>query len=230
MLSLSQVGRATGALGSSMALLFTFAIPHTPAASATEFEALQLPTYSLEDTQTLTVQDYDSEPYLASIVGEMPKVELSQEWLAAEAARVAAEEAAAAQASQSQSEPPVYRDVPAGAGSAGLVQAALAQVGVHQDCTDLVQNSLAAVGLTERRDRGGFDLGTGIWQYDHFGTRVDINSLAPGDILVYGNAGSGAHVAIYIGDGQAVHGGYSGNTVVASVHSSYQSLTGAIRI
>lgn len=121
-------------------------------------------------------------------------------------------------------------DVPAGVGASGVVTAALAQLGVRQDCTDLVQNSLAAVGLTQRRDRGGYDLGTGIWQYDKFGSRVSIDTLAPGDVLVYGNARSGAHVAIYIGNGQAVHGGYSGNTVVAGVHSLRIPLTGAIRV
>lgn len=139
--------------------------------------------------------------------------------------RAAAQSAEAAR-SQSSSNPV---DVPAGQGAQGVVAAAMAQLGVQQDCTDLVQNSLAAVGLTTRRDQGGFDLGTGIWQYDKFGPRVSLDSLAPGDILVYGNAGSGTHVAIYIGDGQAVHGGFSGSTVIAGVDSAHQPLTGAIR-
>lgn len=139
--------------------------------------------------------------------------------------RAAAQSAEAAR-SQSSSNPV---DVPAGQGAQGVVAAAKAQLGVQQDCTDLVQNSLAAVGLTTRRDQGGFDLGTGIWQYDKFGSRVSLDSLAPGDILVYGNAGSGTHVAIYIGDGQAVHGGFKGSTVIAGMDSAYQPLTGAIR-
>lgn len=157
---------------------------------------------------------------------DIGEIEVSQEWLIAqEAARVAEENRI-----KNENTPQVFRDVPSGVGAQGLVAAALAQLGVQQDCTDLVQNSLAAIGLTERRENGGYDLGTGIWQYDRYGTRVDISQLAPGDILVYGNAGSGTHVAIYIGDGQAVHGGYSNNTVIAGVHTAGHPLTGAIRV
>lgn len=155
---------------------------------------------------------------------------------AAEKARVAAQQAATAQAaaasasaSSAPAGPAVARDVPPGKGAQGIVNAALAQVGVAQDCTDLVQNSLAAVGLTTRRDQGGYDLGTGIWQYDHFGPRVPLDQIEPGDILIYGNAGTGAHVSIYIGNGQAVHGGFGGKTVIYSKYITKDALTGAIR-
>jgi len=157
---------------------------------------------------------------------------------AAEAARVEAQRVATQRSaplssgarSAAPSGPAVASNVPLRPGAQGLVDAALAQVGVvSQDCTDLVQNSLAAVGLTTRRDQGGYDLGTGIWQYDKFGTRVSIDAIAPGDILVYGNAGTGTHVAIYMGDGKAVHGGFAGKTVVAGVNTAHQPLTGAIR-
>ena len=125
---------------------------------------------------------------------------------------------------------PTIPNVPStGALADRIVAAAKAQVGVPQDCTDLVQNTLAAVGLTARRDQGGYDLGTGIWQYDHFGPRVALSDIQPGDILIYGNAGTGAHVAIYIGNGQAVHGGFNGNTVIYSQYITKHQLTGAIR-
>lgn len=102
-------------------------------------------------------------------------------------------------------------DIPAGAGAQGLVSAALAQVGVNQDCTDLVQNSLAAIGLTTSRLKGGPDLG--VHSFAAFGKHVTNGNYAPGDILMWGNY----HTAIYIGNGQAVHGGFGGNrTVVAS--------------
>lgn len=117
---------------------------------------------------------------------------------------------------------------PAVSGSGGqrVIAAALAQLGAQQDCTDLVQNSLAAAGYTTRRDQGGRDMGTGIEQYDGFGTRVSVNALQPGDILMYGYS----HVAIYAGNGQAVHGGYNGsNTVLASANVSGAGITGAIR-
>lgn len=115
-------------------------------------------------------------------------------------------------------------DIAPGSNASVLVQAALAQVGRHQDCTALVENSLRAAGFSVG------NLGTGIWQYDRFGSRVSLDALAPGDILVYGNAGSGAHVSVYLGDGQAVHGGWNGTTAVAGMNISRIPITGAIRL
>lgn len=90
----------------------------------------------------------------------------------------------------------------------GLVAAAIAQLGVNQDCTALVENALR-VGLGIPVG----DLGTLTGHYSQFGYVVTDGSYAPGDILVW----PGRHVAIYIGNGQAVHGGYGGNqTVIAS--------------
>jgi cell wall-associated NlpC family hydrolase len=76
-----------------------------------------------------------------------------------------------------------------------------------QDCTALVENSLRAVGIPAG------DLGTQIGEYTGLGgTLVTSGDYAPGDVLIW----SGRHVAVYIGNGQAVHGGYGGNqTVVA---------------
>lgn len=161
--------------------------------------------------------------------------ERAEEEAAAEAeAQAQAEEAAAAQARQATttetstsgavtSESVIYQDVPSGAGAQGLLAAAVAQLGDWQDCTALVERSLRAIGHPVG------DLGTAIWQYDPYGTRVSINALAPGDILIYGNARSGAHVAIYEGNGIAIHGGFPGGTVRAGVHAAWEPLTGAIR-
>lgn len=102
-------------------------------------------------------------------------------------------------------------DAAASATGHAIVDAALAQLGVLQDCTDLVQNSLAELGLVLRRDRGGYDHGTISLQ--QFGVPVTDGQWAPGDIL--GWPGS-PHVAIYIGEGLAVHGGMGGSTVIAS--------------
>lgn len=120
------------------------------------------------------------------------------------------------------------RDLPpAGVGAAGIAAAALAQLGVAQDCTDLAQNSLAAVGLTTRRDQGGYDHGVG--SFAGYGTVYGFNAdnLAPGDILVWPGA---PHVAIYVGGGSVVHGGWEkyrfggeGGTVLAGLtnHGAY---------
>lgn len=94
-----------------------------------------------------------------------------------------------------------------------LLQAALAQVGVAQDCTDLVQNSLAALGLTTRRDAGGFDYG--VQQLAQFGYQVPSDQAQPGDIAITG-PDNGGHVWIVLdpATNTGVHGGWGGMTVV----------------
>ena len=75
------------------------------------------------------------------------------------------------------------------------------------------------------------------WQYDAASTRQQTayyhgwpsgylslgtvtNDPTPGDLIYYADGGMGmAHIAVYIGNGQAVHGGYNGNqTVVSTVN------------
>ncbi len=73
-----------------------------------------------------------------------------------------------------------------------IADAALAQVGVYQDCTMLVTNSLAAVGINFHGAPAA---------YLNLGPLT--NNPVPGDICVYQG-----HVALYIGNGQAVHGGW----------------------
>ena len=71
----------------------------------------------------------------------------------------------------------------------------------------MVERSLRAVGIPAG------DLGTQVGEYTALGgVIVTDGAYAPGDILVW----SGRHVAVYVGNGQAVHGGFAGNTVVAS--------------
>lgn len=83
-----------------------------------------------------------------------------------------------------------------------IAQAALSQVGRYQDCTMLVTNALKAVGI----DFHG-------WPEEYAQLGSYTNNPVPGDIIIYSG-----HIALYIGDGQAVHGGWLGNqTVVTSV-------------
>ena len=102
-----------------------------------------------------------------------------------------------------------------GAASAGVsgsvvANAALAQVGAKQDCTALVRRAIAAAGI-------GY---SGMGNLFNLGPTIPMSQASPGDIIYYSNGGTGsAHVAIYIGGGRAVHGGWSGyNTVVAGVN------------
>ncbi len=83
-----------------------------------------------------------------------------------------------------------------------IADAALAQIGVYQDCTMLVTNSLAAVGINFHGAPAA---------YLSLGPLT--NNPVPGDICVYQG-----HVALYIGNGQAVHGGWFGcQTTIYSV-------------
>jgi hypothetical protein len=83
-----------------------------------------------------------------------------------------------------------------------IYQAAMAQLGVYQDCTMLVTNSLAAVGINFHG-----------WPIEYLSLGTITSNPVPGDIIVYEG-----HVAIYAGDGMAVHGGWNGNqTVLYSV-------------
>lgn len=94
---------------------------------------------------------------------------------------------------------------------AAILSAAYAQLGVHQDCTMLVTNALAAVGIHFHDWPAG---------YLSLGDRVPASQAQPGDLIYYADGGGGmAHIAVYAGNGQAVHGGFNGNdTVVFSAN------------
>ena len=94
---------------------------------------------------------------------------------------------------------------------AAIYQAALAQLGTFQDCTLLVTNALKAVGINFHDWPAG---------YMSLGTVVPASQAQPGDLVYYANGGLGfAHIAVYAGNGQAIHGGWNGNqTVVNSVN------------
>ncbi|POH60370.1 NlpC/P60 family protein [Arthrobacter glacialis] len=85
---------------------------------------------------------------------------------------------------------------------ATIASAALAQIGVAQDCTALASNSLAAAGINFHDWPAG---------YLSLGRTVSAAEAQPGDLIYYADGGMGmAHIAVYIGNGQAVHGGWGG--------------------
>jgi cell wall-associated NlpC family hydrolase len=87
---------------------------------------------------------------------------------------------------------------------ASIAAAAYAQMGVSQDCTMLVTNALAAVGIHYH----GWPAG-----YLSLGRTVSAAEAQPGDLAYYQNGGMGeAHIAVYVGNGMAVHGGWNGGT------------------
>ena len=92
---------------------------------------------------------------------------------------------------------------PASGQGQAILSAAEGQIGVNQDCTALVSNALAAVGINHH----GWPA-----SYKSLGTPVSAAEAQAGDIAYYADGGAGvAHVAIYAGNGQAIHGGWNGN-------------------
>ena len=127
---------------------------------------------------------------------------------------VVAETAVAVQATAPVAQPAVA-ETPAPAApqvssgvAATIAAAAQGQLGVIQDCTRLASNALAAAGINFH----GWPAG-----YLSLGRTVSAAEAIPGDLIYYADGGMGAaHIAVYIGGGQAVHGGFNGNqTVVA---------------
>ena len=86
-----------------------------------------------------------------------------------------------------------------------MLNSAYAQMGAAQDCTVLVEVALRAAGHSVG------DLAPA--QLAAYGTPV--SDPQPGDIIYYADGGMGlAHIAIYVGDGQAIHSGWNGNQTV----------------
>lgn len=112
--------------------------------------------------------------------------------------------------SAAQSEPAQTSTAPAaGASGSVIADAAIAQVGISQDCVAMVRRAIAAAGLPYSGMNSLFNLGP----------TIPMSAASPGDVIYYADGGVGrAHIGIYIGGGRAVHGGWSGfNTVIAGV-------------
>jgi len=167
-----------------------------------------------------TVQTVPAKPAAATSKVETPAVapksEVKKETPAvAPKAEVKKETPAVAPKAEVKKETPVATAAPAAAATtqaassnkgAAIYQAALAQLGRYQDCTMLVTNALKAVGINFH----DWPIG-----YMSLGTVVPASQAQPGDLIYYANGGLGmAHIAVYAGNGQAVHGGWLGNQTV----------------
>ena len=90
-------------------------------------------------------------------------------------------------------------------------------------CTQVVQQALANAGVSDAYQ---------LWpdQYQGvYGYYTD--SPQAGDLIYYNNGGRGVdHIAVYIGNGQAVHGNYEGKTVIASAYLSTAASPQFIRV
>ena len=95
------------------------------------------------------------------------------------------------------------RPSPAAMG-ATIAAAAYAQIGVGQDCTALATNALAAAGINFH----GWPAG-----YLSLGRTVSAAEASRATSRTTRTAASGmAHIAVYVGNGMAVHGGWNGGT------------------
>ncbi|WP_314397482.1 LysM peptidoglycan-binding domain-containing protein [uncultured Gemella sp.] len=148
---------------------------------------------------------------------EAPKAEVKKEAPVATPAVAKAEEKAVVAPAVATAAPTVTAKTQAPAAAAttqvassnkgaAIYQAALAQLGTFQDCTLLVTNALKAVGINFHDWPAG---------YMSLGTVVPASQAQPGDLVYYANGGTGlAHIGVYAGNGQAVHGGWLGNQTV----------------
>jgi cell wall-associated NlpC family hydrolase len=92
--------------------------------------------------------------------------------------------------------------------NSSLANSAMKYVGTGWDCTRLVEQALRDIGYGIG-DVGPMGFGSvGVV----FSNPADVQS---GDIMM-----RGGHVAIYIGDGLAVHGGYNGRVAIVSTSPS----------
>ena len=203
---------AAGAL--SLGMVGVFALP---AYATVEVEGL--PDGFAQSQRLVTADVNDVFLPLEGPSAEIDTTEIDRQQREAEEAEAAAAEQRREQAEAQAAATEARVDLPAGAGAQGLIDAAYAQLGWNQDCTALVENALRSIGF------GVGDLGSLTQHYTPYGYLVTDGSYAPGDILIW----PGAHVAIYIGNGQAIHGGWFGNqTVIATAFGTYSGMPSAV--
>ncbi|MGM0215647.1 NlpC/P60 family protein [Enterococcus sp. AZ109] len=66
------------------------------------------------------------------------------------------------------------------------------------------------------------DLPMGTFNQERYGTEVSVNAMQPSDLMFYGARGNTTHVAIYIGNGQAIHAPQPGDVVRVFNVASYR--------
>ena len=212
------VGRQAAVVVAASGLVLTSGV----AANATGSDVVrdvQTSTLDLSAAAQLTVPstaavNFDR-PAVAGVIVAPQAPEIAVQSLTAAPLQDAASEAYTAQASvasnavPAQSNVPAASSAPAASGTAAIIAAAAyAQLGVSQDCTMLVTNALAAAGISFHDWPAG---------YLSLGSTVGASQAVPGDLIYYADGGMGmAHIAVYIGNGQAIHGGFNGNSTVVA--------------
>ena len=213
----SKGGRAALVLTLSAGLIATVALPaYAMAPGSQEAEYVAETSQSLQVADTVVSGTVQRSDFAASTNAEIQQQEQAEAAQAAAAALAERQTAAAAAGATSAQLTATRSELPSGSGASGLLSAALAQLGRGQDCTALVENALRAIGYSVG------DLGP--MQFGAYGTPVTDGSIAPGDIMM-----RGGHVAIYAGNGMAVHGGFGGTTVLSAYDASPSGYVSIVR-
>ena len=197
----AQTKAATPAPAAKAAAPATQTKAATPAPKTETKAAAQTPAPA---AQTKAATPAPAAKAAAPAATTAPKTETKA---AAQTPAPAAQTKAATPAPAAQTKP-AATTTPSGSKNAAIYQAALAQVGRYQDCTMLVTNALKSVGINYHDWPAG---------YMKLGTQVSASQAQAGDLIYYANGGTGlAHIAVYAGNGQAVHGGWLGNQTVVN--------------
>ncbi|EMY34824.1 hypothetical protein D477_007559 [Arthrobacter crystallopoietes BAB-32] len=205
-----SVGRQAAVIAAASGLVLTVGVP-AQATMVQRDASVQAAAAAPSRIQVEAVQASDAadlefdRPSISSTAAPVEEPEPVVEAVSEEVAPV--EEAPAAPAKEAAEAPKpkaeAKADVAASGIGAALVASAYSQIGVSQDCTALVENALRAAGISVG------DLAPA--QFFAYGTQV--STPQPGDMIYYDNAGAGVpHIAIYVGNGQAIHGGWTGYT------------------
>lgn len=133
----------------------------------------------------------------------------------AEAKRILEEERKAYERKQQQAKQNALDGIQvSGSTASKIAQAALAQIGRTQDCTMLATNALAAAGINFHD-----------WPENYSALGSWTNNPVPGDLCIYQG-----HIAVYVGNGQAVHGGWNGWTTAQYSVSCSNPFMGYIHV
>jgi len=202
------MGRQAAVIAAASGLVLTSGIAANAADTNVQREATSASTLEVQSSAPANISAASSiaisfeKPAVSTSpapVVEAPKPVVEVQEAAPEAAPVAAAATVSAPAVPAAAAPAA-----ASGNGAAIAAAAYAQLGVAQDCTALATNALAAVGVNYH----GWPAG-----YLSLGRTVSAAEAQPGDLAYYQNGGAGmAHIAVYVGNGMAVHGGWNGGT------------------
>lgn len=208
------VGRQAAVIAAASGLVLTSGVAANAADTNVDRESTSTTSLDIQSVVQSTIAadstvaiSYES-PVVTTVEAPAPVVEKAkvEAKSSAQTASGAASNASAGATVAVSNAAPAAKAPAASSGlGAAIAAAAYAQLGVTQDCTMLVTNSLAAVGINFHDWPAG---------YLSLGRTVSAAEAQPGDLAYYANGGLAgqAHIAVYVGNGMAVHGGWNGST------------------